>query len=168
MELLEAEITLEDINDFLGQIGEVSEEYDVTIQAIDASYVVGRDHLGQAVRLADRAFERGENIARERSVEILLYAAGTRQIDEALTLGVEPGTQPAVVVVHDPNGSGDETAALDAVASLSGVSTAQTIDTFERNKVQSWFEISDAELAATDATLSELVCERVALLTVEK
>ncbi|MUV90635.1 KEOPS complex component [Halapricum sp. CBA1109] len=165
MEVVECHITVEGIEDFVADLGAIGEEYGVAVQAIDARYVVDETHLRRAVELADRAFDRGEAIARERSVEILLFAAGTRQIDRALELGVEAGEHPAVVVVA---GEGDEAAAAAAVRALDSVSPAATLGDYDGARVRSWFDVGEAELAATDAGLAELVHERVALLTVER
>jgi len=168
MEVVEGNITVEGIEGFVDELAAIGDQYGVAVQALDARYVLDREHLRRAVELADRAFERGEAIARERGVEILLYAAGTRQIDRALTLGLEEGTHPAVVVVHAPEESGDEAAAADAVRALDGVESASTLGSYDPERVREWFDVDEAELAATDAGLAELVGERVALLTVEK
>ncbi|QSG06170.1 KEOPS complex subunit Cgi121 [Halapricum desulfuricans] len=169
MEILEATVTVDDLDEFVARLGEIGDEHGVAVQALDARYVVDREHLQRAVELADRAFERGENIADERSVEVLLYAAATRQISRALELGVETGECPAVIVVHDSgvDSQGDETAAIEAVRALSAVRPEATLGDYDERRVREWFEITDSELA-TGADLSALVRERVALLVVEK
>lgn len=178
MELLEATVTAEDLDRFVARLRRIGDEHGVAVQAFDARYVVDREHLQRAVELADRAFERGENIADDRSVEILLYAAGNRQINRALELGVEAGGCPAVVVVHDP-AAGDapdsderrpraeELAAIEAVRSLEAVDPASTLGDFDERRVREWFDVTDAELEV-GAELTALVRERVALLVVEK
>lgn len=165
MQVVEGDITVEGIDEFVATLGDIGEDHGVAVQALDARYIVDRAHLERACELADRAFERGAAIARERAVEILLYAAGTRQINRALELGVGTGSQPAVVVVH---GEGDETAAAEAVRSLSAVESGETLGDYDTELVTDWFGIGDAERAATDAPLSALVRERVTLLVVEK
>ncbi|NHN60680.1 MULTISPECIES: KEOPS complex subunit Cgi121 [Halorussus] len=171
-----------DLDDFLADLGAVGDEFDCAVQAFDADYVLGRDHLRAAVERADRAFERGENVARERPVEILLYAAGRRQINRALRMGVAEGESDVVVVVHSPAGdAAAERAAAEKVcdllgggASSSGPADAEAdpdqlaADRIDREAVATFFDVSEAELAATDATLADLVRERVALLDVEK
>jgi KEOPS complex subunit Cgi121 len=167
MRLIEGRANIEDIDAFVERLGEIETQHDATVQAFDARYIVGRVHLERALTLADRAIERGENVARERSVEILLYAAGRRQIDQALTLGVIEG-ETAVVVLVD---GGNERAAADAVQTMleSGSERASELEfAHDEERVRSYFDIGDRELAATDGTLSDLVCERVALLDVEK
>jgi KEOPS complex subunit Cgi121 len=139
---------------------------------------VSRRHLERAVELADRAIERGENVARDRAVEILLYAAGRRQISDALELGVSAGENRIVVLVDaggerssesaDGSVEAAEAAAADAIRSrvLDGVE--QTLGNYDPERVRAYFDIGDAELDVVDGDLEALVLERVALLVVEK
>lgn len=161
MRLLEGRASIDDVDAFVARLGAIETEYDATVQAFDARYVVDRAHLERALVLADRAIERGENVARERGVEVLLYAAGRRQIDQALELGVEEGENRIVVLVN-----GDDERAVTAVQDM--LEPAPTLGAYDEPRVRSYFDISEAEIAATDATLSDLVRERVALLDVEK
>ena len=165
MELVEGRATIEDVDEFVAWLGAVGDEHDCTVQAFDARYIVSRAHLKRAVELADRARERGEAIARERAVEILLYAAGRRQIQQALELGVGEGDHSLVVLVV-AEVDGDERAARDAIEPL--LDAADTLGEFDEQRVREFFDIGERELAATDAALADLVCERVALLDVEK
>ena len=154
-----------EVGAFVDALDTIGAEHGVTVQAFDARYVVSRRHLERAVELADRERRRGDGIARDRGVEILLYAAGRRQINRALEMGVDEGVTPAVVLV-DGNGDGDEPSAADAVRAL--CSPAETLGAYEEARVREFFDVGDAELAATDAGLEALVEERVALLVVER
>lgn len=162
MELVEGVAHIESVDSFVTRLNAIEKEHETTVQAFDARYVVDRTHLERALTLADRAIERGENVARQRSVETLLYAAGRRQIDRALELGVETGETPTVVLVE----GGEEQAATDAIREL--LEPEPTLGTDDQARVRSYFDITEQELSATDATIPELVHERVALLTVEK
>ena len=51
---------------------------------MDPMYVCGKDHIISAVRHAERSFEHGTNRSKTILTEILLYAAGERQISKAL------------------------------------------------------------------------------------
>jgi len=167
MELLEGTVTVGDIDAFVETLGEIGDRHDVTVQAFDARYIAGSRHLERAVTLADRAFDRGENTARDRAVEILLYAAGRRQINQALEMGLSEGAaQRAVILVDGEGANGDEAGALEALSAI--VKAKPTLEAGEGSRLREFFEITDAELAATDAPLEALVCERVALLEVEK
>jgi KEOPS complex subunit Cgi121 len=166
MEIVEGEVAVDDVDAFVDQLGTIGTDHGVVVQAFDARYVADRAHLERAVTLADQAFDRGDAIARDRAVEVLLYAAGRRQINRALAMGVGEGHQPAVVVVHDTDGDGDETAASEAVRDL--LDPSETLGQYDDALVRDFFDIGEAELAATTGTLADLVRERVALLTVEK
>jgi KEOPS complex subunit Cgi121 len=171
---------VEDVDGFVSTLGEIGTDYGVTVQAFDARYVVSRTHLERAVELADRAFDRGENVARDRGVEILLYAAGRRQIDRALTLGVSTGEQAVVVLVDgaaDEGEGNDATseaeaeveAEADAVEAVERhLTPGETLGAYDEERVRTYFDVGDAELAAVDGGLADVVLERVALLDVEK
>ena len=166
MAVVEGVAEIEDVDAFVARLGEIGAAHDCAVTAFDARYVVGRAHLDRAVELADRARERGEAIADDHGIEILLYAAGRRQIQRALEMGVSAGECPVVVVVHDREGAGDERAAAAAVRTA--LDPAETLGDYDEARVREFFDVGDAELAATDAGLPALVRERVALLPVEK
>ena len=178
MRVLECRLDVDDLDSFVADLGAIGERHDVTVQAFDARYVADRDHLERAVELADRAIERGENVARDRAVEILLYAAGRRQIDRALEMGVGEGENRAVILIDagpsdDADGDTDretrEAGALERVGELEAVvSRDPTLERTDDETLCAFFDVTEAERAATDASLSALVRERVALLEVEK
>jgi KEOPS complex subunit Cgi121 len=174
MKLVEGTVDVDDVDAFVAAIDEVASSTDTTIQAFDARYVVSERHLERAVELADRAFERGENVARDRAVEILLYAAGRRQITNALELGVSPGANRVVVLVDageaDP-GDGptrNERTAAEAIRDRVLDDLEATLGDYDPERVREYFDVSDAELDVVDGDLESLVLERAALLVVEK
>lgn len=163
----------ETLDDFVDRLDAIGTECGCAIQAFDARLIAGRNHLESAVEHANRSVARGEAIATDRAVEILCYAAGTRQIDVALGLGVGVGVTPAVMVVDDGDvgvavdgASGDVAAGVAAVESL--VAPADTLGRTDDAAIEAFFDISPAERSATTADLEMLVIERVALLDVEK
>lgn len=163
MRLVEGRVDVDDVEAFVGDLAAIGVEHGSVVQALDARYVAGRDHLAAAVRSARRAIEHGDAIADDPAVEVLLYAAGRRQIDRALEMGVSSGRGPVVVVVD----GGDEAAAAAAVADR--LEPEETLGTArDEPTVRAYFDVGEAELAATDASLEDLVVERVVLLAVEK
>ena len=162
MRFVEGVATVEEVDAFVAAVGAVADETGATVQVFDARYVVSETHLRRAVELADRAIERGENVARDRAVEILLYAAGRRQIDDALAMGVSAGETPVVAVVD----GGDESEAAARLRDL--FAPRQTLGRYDEERVREFFDVTDAELATVDGDIERLVCERVALLNVEK
>ncbi|UIO99771.1 KEOPS complex subunit Cgi121 [Halobaculum sp. CBA1158] len=180
MRLVEGTARIDDLDDFLGELTAIGAATDCTVQAFDARYVVDRAHLERALERADRAIARGENVARDRGVEVMLYAAGRRQIDRALAMGVEEGEGPVVVLVAaDPEtetatgtGAGRddegerERAAADRVRDL--LDPGEALGEYDEAVVRDYFDVTDAELAATAGTLADVIHERVALLDVRK
>ncbi|WP_089669064.1 KEOPS complex subunit Cgi121 [Halobacterium jilantaiense] len=162
MRLVEGVASVDDVDAFVAALGDIGDEHGAAMQAFDADYVAGEDHLASAVAHANRAFERGETVASERAVEILLYAAGRRQIRRALAMGVDEGDSEVVVVID----GGDEAAAADAVRRLLAAEEA-TLGGDEAT-LRDFFDVSEAESAAAAGGLADVVRERVALLDVEK
>jgi|AntRauTorcE11898_2_1112593.scaffolds.fasta_scaffold05683_2 KEOPS complex subunit Cgi121 len=203
MRLLAGHLTVDDLDDLLATLDDIAAETNTTIQTFDADYVVSEAHLERALAHADRAIDRGENVARERAVEVLCYAAGRRQINRALAMGVAEGENRVVLLVdslagddvHEsrsdsvanegqspsrnrkPSASGDNQNALrsgdaaeaEAIEALRDhVDEAPVLGTYDEDAVREFFDIGDAELAAVEGDLADLVLERVALLDVEK
>ncbi len=189
MELVEGVAAVDDVDGFVDDLRAIGDEHGVTCQTFDARLVVDREHLRRAVELADRAVARDDAIARSRGVEILLYAAGRRQIRRALAMGVDEGETPVVVLVDappddssfggiDPDGDtldgtdsaersvDAERAAAAAVADL--LAPAETLGDYDPERVREFFDVGETELEAADGDLPALVRERVALLVVEK
>ncbi|MXR40292.1 KEOPS complex component [Halobaculum sp. WSA2] len=170
MKLVEGTAAIEDLDAFLGELTAIGEETGCTVQAFDARYVVDRVHLERALELADRAIDRGENVARDRGVEVMLYAAGRRQIDRALTMGVSEGEGPVVVLVAAEREAGDDASGVEAAAAAvrDHVTPADTLGDYDEDLVHEYFDIDDTELAATAGSISDVIHERVALLDVRK
>ena len=165
MRTVTATMTIDDLDGFLADIEAISEATDAAIQCFDADYVAGDRHLRRAVELAERAREQGTAVAREPAVEILLYAAGRRQINQALEMGVDEGETDVVSVVS----GGDEAAAEQRVQELLGTTgTADPVSLGDAETIRVFFDIGDREVAVVDGDLEDIVLERVALLDVEK
>lgn len=164
MRVLTGTTEIDDLDAFVAELGSVGDEHGCAIQAFDARYVAGPEQLERAVALANRATERGEAIARSRSVEILLYAAGRRQINRAFEIGIEEGGQEIVIVVDGK----DESGAIGALSEHVESGDWEPGDRADEGLIAEFYGITEAERTATDASLEELVCERVALLVVER
>ena len=187
LRLVRGTASIEDLDEFLATLDAVADETGAVVQAFDADLVVSERHLSEATRLAARSIARGEAVARDPGVEVLLYAAGTRQIDRALELGVSEGERRTVVLVADfgevpgaERAVADLDAAVDALTetlhSVGGeampahgsVSDDDSVWNHDPNRVREFYGVTDRELAATAGDLTDVVRERAALLDVEK
>jgi len=59
-------------------------EYCSPCQIFDADVICGEEHIITAYHHAKRAFKYGKNIAKSMEMEILLYVAARRQINDAI------------------------------------------------------------------------------------
>ena len=73
-----------------------------TIQLMNADAIAGKEHLQQGVIHAINAFKRGENLAKDLGIEILIRTSAQRQISKAFKiLGLKEGEMNIAVVLID-------------------------------------------------------------------
>lgn len=173
LRLVEGTVSIDDLDEFLSMLDAIARETGAVVQAFDADLVVSDAHLREATRFAARAIARDAAVARDPGVEILLYAAGRRQIDRAFELGVSEGEQRTIVLVADfGDVSGADRPPADLGAAIASVE--RIVRSFDRagpddeERVREFYGITDRELAATAGGIADIVRERVALLDVEK
>jgi tRNA threonylcarbamoyladenosine modification (KEOPS) complex Cgi121 subunit len=79
---------------------ELTKEYGIEIQLLNADLVFGSIHLEVAVEKAERSFEDQRNISRNLATELLLYASAETQISNAIEkIGIKDGIRNVAVVV---------------------------------------------------------------------
>lgn len=160
--IIEGTVFIDDLEEFLRKLKATGKEKNMVIQAFDADKLAGEEHLRFAVEKAISSFERGANIAGEISKEIMLYAAGTRQISRAMRIGVHAGRNNIAIV------------AIGDAPDLSGfgeITPAQVLqyDSTKKDILMDIFNITEEELEAVgEEKIPELVLERVALVDVLK
>ena len=72
------------------------------IQLMNADAIAGKEHLEQGVIHAINAFKRGENLAKDLGIEILIRTSAQRQISKAFDiLGLKEGEMNMAVVMID-------------------------------------------------------------------
>lgn len=153
------------LDEFLEKIRGISKRYDITVQAVDASLLAGPRHLRVAAEKALQSFERGENIARDPGIEILLYASGRRQINDAMQMGVKQGENELAVVATGPI----TTEALDELRGLLQEKPVSGYTPDKKERITSFFSITPLEIEAVgEDKIPLLVLERVALLDILK
>jgi KEOPS complex subunit Cgi121 len=169
------DVSLGEVEQFLSRIRRRLSE--TVVQFFDADLVAGWEHLYFAVLNALKAFESGNNISKNLTVECLLYASAQRQISSALKLiGIKGGSsRVAVVVVAD--GKEEAKWTLREVSVLIGGKRDDGVFELSDEKlprVMRLFGISDVELGTRleddgeKKALSDLVIEHVALLAVQR
>ncbi len=180
------EVRIPDVNAFLAILKDIADRYEVAIQAMDADLVAGEAHIKSAVQKALRAIHQGTSITNDLSMEVLLYAAGRRQIDKALRMGVSEGDNKRVAIViiekdrsrskGRSKGRNLDSAIASEIKYRLGLDEhpLESLDLSlkykdKRKRLMQFFGITDAEIKAVGANkLPMLVLERVALLEVYK
>jgi len=179
--IIAGKVGISNVDDFLSSLKNIAHEYDVTIQAMDAELIAGGEHIISAVKKAIRATERKRSIASDLGLEILLYAAGRRQIERALAMGVsvsEDEKRVAIVIVDaSASGEKDLEGVAEEVKRKTGIQE-EPISELEleleykgdkKEGIKKFFDITEAELKAVgEPKLKMLVLERVAMLDVLK
>src|SRR3989304_7778555 len=156
--ILEGTIFIENLEEFLQKLKKISRERNLTLQALDADKIAGKEHIMFAVEKAMNSFRKGSNIAYDLAKEIMIYAAGTRQISRALRLGVHEGQNNiALVAVGDEE---EISAAGEEFKEKEGCHNVE-YNGSKKNAVMEVFRITEEEIEAVGETrIPELVLER--------
>lgn len=150
MRVLQGVIVVENVQEFLRKLNDSG----CQTTFINADYVADLSHVEFAAQKAIRAWNEGRRISRSLTMEILLYAAATRQIWKALELGLKEGRNEVVAVV------------LNCNLSEFGFQEKQVLNLDEGKirRIVEFFEISDDELEIVGVEkLPLLVRERIVL-----
>ncbi|NWF87215.1 hypothetical protein HXY32_05340 [Candidatus Bathyarchaeota archaeon] len=149
----------------------------VEIQFFDAQYVASWQHLYFAALNALTAFKNRGNISKSLTVETMLYASAQRQIRKAMELlGITPKTSRiAVLIIAEKPKNVESTLQIISMFTNKQHDDA-VLELTEEKKViiQKAFGISDVELktvmkkGSLESTLTNLVIERMALLTTQR
>ncbi len=182
--IIVGKVSISNVDDFLSSLKNIAHKYAVIIQAMDAELIAGEEHIISAVKKAMRAMERKRNITSDLGLEILLYAAGRRQIENALAMGVslsarETEERVAIVIVDAFSARAqrekDLGMVVEEVKREIGIQE-EPISELEleyegkkKDKIMKFFDITEVELKVTgELKLKMLVLERVAMLDVLK
>ncbi len=123
---------------------------------ISSKYVVSLDVLEYAAKKAVENWEKGRRISKALPIEILLYCAATRQIKDALKLGVVEGRNRVAAVILDES-------------RMSEVEFTETefSPEYDLRAVMDFYGITDEEITITGIEkLPLLLRERIALFSV--
>jgi KEOPS complex subunit Cgi121 len=155
------------VPEFLSQISSLASANCTVIQAIDAGKIAGERHILFAVQKALRAFEENFNSAKDPGIEIMRYASGKKQIEEAFSMGVHEGEMELVFVVL-----GDDNDVKRSVGFLKNMICEKDVISYsilKRDSIVLQFCITANEIEAVgEEMIPDLVLERVALVDVLK
>jgi KEOPS complex subunit Cgi121 len=162
--ILQAVWTIESQEMFLETLRDIADRSGTRIVCFNADSMAGEGHVRAAIRHAWRSWSSGNPISNSFEMEALLYAAGSRQCQEAAAFGIHAGVNRCYIVLCPARD-----AAQSALTShLRFVDEDwEQVSADKQEVLCRLFGITGAELAITGyARLKELVEERVALLDV--
>lgn len=148
---------IDSVGDTLDEIDSIKDD-DEIIQLLDADSVVSKNHIIHGVNQAFHAFERGENLAKDISVEIVLRCSAQRQISKAFKiLGLKECQMNLCAVLVN---CGDYTEELSELFSRD-----DDVIGADEDKIVKMYKISGDELESM--SLEEIMIDRITKLTVD-
>ena len=148
--------TINSLEETLNLINSIRKD-DEIIQLFNADAIVSKNHIIHGVNQAFLAFDRGENLANDISVEVVLRCSAQRQISKAFKiLGLKEGEMNLCAVLIN---CGDYT---DELSSIFTPDDSVLIPDDENLK--KIYKISDVEL--DNMSIEEIIIDRITKLTV--
>ena len=157
IQILGFRANIDSVGEVLGKINSIKDDGEI-IQLLNADSVVSKNHIIHGVNQAFLAFERGENLANDLSVEIVLRCSAQRQISKAFKiLGLREGEMNLCAVLID---SKDYTKDLSLLFTRDDDVLIPNED-----KLIEMYKISDEELQ--NMSVEEIIVDRITKLTVD-
>lgn len=156
VQILGFKATINSLEETLNLINSIRKDNEI-IQLFNADAIVSKNHILHGVNQAYLAFERGENLANDISVEMVLRCSAQRQISKAFKiLGLKEGEMNLCAVMVN---CGDYTSELSSI--FTPDDSVLIADDDELKKI---YKISDAELE--NMSIEEIIIDRITKLTV--
>ena len=157
VQILGFKATINSLEETLNLINGIHKD-DEIIQLFNADAIVSRNHILHGVNQAYLAFERGENLANDISVEIALRCSAQRQISKAFKiLGLKEGNMNLCAVLVNCDDYASELSSIFAPDD-----SVLDADTDELKKI---YKISDEELE--NMSIEEIIIDRITKLIVD-
>ena len=145
------------VGDALYMIDSIKKDGEI-IQLLNADSIVSKNHIMHGVNQAFLAFDRGENLAKDISVEIVLRCSAQRQISKAFNmLGLKEGEMNLCALLINSNDYSHE---LDSIFTRDDGVLAPDFDNLIRV-----YNISDVELQ--NMSVEDIIIDRITKLTVD-
>ena len=157
VQILGFKAQIDSVGDTLNLIDSIKKDGEI-IQLLNADSIASKNHVIHGVNQAVLAFERGENLAKDLSVEIALRCSAQRQISKAFNiLGLKEGPMNICVVLINCD---DYTDDLSSIFTLDdGVFIPN-----EKN-LMDIYKIIDGEIE--NLSIEEIIIDKITKLTVD-
>jgi KEOPS complex subunit Cgi121 len=173
IEVIRTNGNIRNIERFIQQLLTFSTKENLVIQALDATVIYSKDHVISATNHAQRAFEQKTNATNSLALEILLYAAGERQIEKALKkIGIKIGKQKIVFVLtnqlHEKRNRAIDETIIKKLVKTFHLTIDENAIHGDRTTLKR-FGITDQELSTIpECNFGDLILEKIAMVDVIK
>lgn len=148
---------IDSVGDTLDRINSIKKDGEI-IQLLDADSIASSNHIIHGVNQAFLAFERGENLAKDISVEIVLRCSAQRQISKAFNMmGLKEGQMNLCAVMIDCDDYSSEL--CEMFERDDGVLKGDDL------KLMEIYKISDCE--TDNMSVEEVIIDRITKLAVD-
>ena len=148
---------IDSVEDTLNQINSIKQDGEI-IQLVNADSIVSKNQLIHGVNQALLAFERGENLAKDISVEIVLRCSAQRQISKAFDmLGLKEGNMNLYAVLINSRDYTEDLSLLFKLHDGDFIPDEKTLIDL--------YDITNSELQ--NMSLEEIIIDRITKLTVD-
>lgn len=148
---------IQSVGDTLDMISSIRKD-DEIIQFLNADSIASKNHIIHGVNQAFLAFDRGENLAKDISVEIVLRCSAQRQISKAFKmLGLKEGNMNLCAILIN---SRDYTEELSSMFTLD-----EDVLIGDENKLIETYDISGRELETM--SVEDIIIDRITKLAVD-
>jgi len=149
--------SIDSVGDVLDKVDSIKGDGEI-IQLLNADSIVSENHIVHGVNQAFLAFDRGENLAKDISVEIVLRCSAQRQISKAFKmLGLHEGEMNLCAVLINCD---DYSSELSSLFSLDDGVLDPDFDNLKKV-----YKINDIELE--NMSFEEIIIDRITKLTVD-
>lgn len=149
--------SIDSVEETLSQIDSIKEDGEI-IQLLNADSIVSKNQIIHGVNQAFLAFSRGENLAKDLSVEVVLRISAQRQISKAFKiLGLHEGEMNLCVVLINSKDYSQVLSSIFAPYEKSFVP--------DFNHLVKIYKISDVELQ--NMSLEDIIIDRITKLAVD-
>jgi len=170
-------VYIKDVTLFLKKLNDIGLKTGYHIVLLRKHYIVGPRHIETAIKHAIRSFYT-KPIAKTLEIEILLFIAATRQTGRINQFGVQEGENECYICliprraesqIEPWNLLQEGGINIDARTNPGCADSSNDIDNIRLSFFMDQYTITPEELAIVgESRLEDLVCERVALLCIEK
>ena len=156
VKILPFKAQIDSVSETLNKLDDIKKDGEI-IQLLNADAIVCENQIIHGVNQAFLAFGRGENLAKDISVEIVLRCSAQRQISKAFEiLGLKEGLMNVYAVLIDCDDYTDE---------LSSIFSPSSNFVSDDNYLLEIYNISDDEIL--NMVLEDIIIDRITKLIVD-